>query len=68
VDLDRAALEPGPAAGRERRGLGELGDPEQARVERAGLRLAAGRHGELHVIDPDDGQGERSGPGQQGTG
>ena len=68
VDLDRAALEPGPAASRERRRLGQLGDPEQARVEGARLRLAAGRHGELHVIDADDGQGLSSCPDQQGTG
>ena len=68
VDLDRAALEPGPAAGRERRGLGQLGDPQQSRVEGARLRLAAGGHRELHVIDADDGHGLGSSPDQQGTG
>jgi hypothetical protein len=68
MDLDRAALEPGPAAGREHRGLGQLGDPEQSGVEGARVRLAPGRHGELHVIDADDGHGLESSPDQQGTG
>ncbi len=54
VDPQVAGLEPRAAACGERGRLGDLGDAEQAVVEGACLRLAAGRHRELHVIHADD--------------
>src|SRR6185503_750947 len=54
VELLRAAREPDAAAGRERRGLRQLLQAEQAGEEAARLRLAAGRRRELHVVEAAD--------------
>ena len=51
VQLLRSDPEPDPAAGAERLGLLELLEPEQPAEEAARLRLAAGRRGELDVVD-----------------
>src|SRR6185369_14325215 len=55
VDLHRAALEPGAAALGQLRRLRDLGDTEEPRVERASLVLPSGGHGELDMIDSDNG-------------
>src|SRR3954469_17841556 len=51
-----AAGEPDPPAGAQRRRLLQLRQPEQAAVEPPRLVLAAGRGGELDVVDPVDAQ------------
>lgn len=49
-----SAREPRTAAAVEGRGLLELGQAEQVAVERARRRLAAGRGGDLDVVEADD--------------
>jgi hypothetical protein len=50
-----AEREPDAAADREVRRLYQFFQPQQGTVEGAGLRFAAARHGELQMIEPDDG-------------
>lgn len=56
MQLEVARLEPHAAAPGEIFGLGHFGEAEQTRVEVAGLVFFAGRHGELHVIEREDGK------------
>ena len=49
-----AGGEPDAAARPQRLGLLELAQPEQAAVEAARLALAAGRRGDLDVVEPFD--------------
>jgi hypothetical protein len=51
VNLDARADEPAAAACRQRRGLGDLGQPQQIGVEAPRLSFAARRHGELDVVE-----------------
>ena len=50
MDLQPPGPEPGAAAGREGRRLGHLGHAEDVAVEPAQQVLAAGRAGDLHVV------------------
>ena len=50
----RPVAEPAAAPRRQRIGLGHADQAEQRRVEGFGLSLPAGRHGQLHVVEPDD--------------
>ena len=59
VQLLRAGLEPGASARPQGWRLGYLGQAEQLAVEPARLVLAAGRRGQLNVIDPDDAHARR---------
>src|SRR4051794_1468009 len=52
--------EPRAAARRERRRLLDLLQPEQLAEERARRRLAAGRRGDLHMVEADDPHASRS--------
>ena len=54
VHRHRARAEPAAAPRRQRLGLGQPHQPEEARVEGLRLRLAARGHGQLHVVEPDD--------------
>jgi hypothetical protein len=54
VQLAAAAAEPRAAARRERGGLRHLAHAEQTAVERARSLLAAGRSGDLNVVDARD--------------
>ena len=54
VQLLRAGREPDAAARAQLLGLLELAQPEQAAVEAARLALAAGRRGDLHVVEAVD--------------
>ena len=54
VQLLRAGREPDAAARSQLLGLLELAQPEQAAVEAARLALAAGRRGDLHVVEAVD--------------
>ena len=54
VQLVLAGPEPAAAAGRERRRLRQLFEPEHAGVEGAGLVLAPGRDRDLDVIEPEN--------------
>ncbi len=54
VQLLAAGLEPAAASGRERLGLREFLEPEQAVVERPRLGLAAPRGRDLDMVDPED--------------
>lgn len=54
VQLDRAEFEPAPATRRQRLGIGDFGHAQQTDIKSAGLILAAARHGQLDVVDPDD--------------
>jgi lipopolysaccharide/colanic/teichoic acid biosynthesis glycosyltransferase len=60
VELLRAGAEPAAAAGGELRRLRKLLEAEQPAVERPGLRLAACRGGDLHVVDAGDRHPPRS--------
>jgi hypothetical protein len=61
VQLLRAGLEPDAAAPAQRLRLLELRQPEHAAVEAARLALAAGRRGDLDVVDAVDHMNTRSG-------
>ncbi len=56
TDMQRLSTDPEPAAAApgELEGLVDLLEPEQTAVEGAGSALAAGRRGDLHVVDPRD--------------
>jgi lipopolysaccharide/colanic/teichoic acid biosynthesis glycosyltransferase len=56
TDMQRLSTDPEPtaAAPGELEGLVDLFEPEQTPVEGAGSALAAGRRGDLHVVDPRD--------------
>ena len=54
VQLLGSHLEPGAPATAQRLGLLDLRQPEQAPVEAARLGLAAGRRGDLHVVEGED--------------
>ena len=54
VQLLGAGTEPATAIVCERRRLRDLGQPEQARIERPGLRLTPGRRRHLHMVDSGD--------------
>jgi hypothetical protein len=56
VDLQVSALEPAAAALRQVRRLGHLLNSQYVRVESAGESFAAGRHGQLHMIDARNSQ------------
>lgn len=60
VQLLRTGAEPAAAARCQRLGLRQLLEPEQLPVERARLRLAPRRRGDLHVVDADDRHRARS--------
>jgi hypothetical protein len=50
MDLQRVGTDPEAAAGGQLRGLGDLGEAEDADPEGAGRVLTAGRDGELYVV------------------
>jgi hypothetical protein len=54
VHLHAIVLEPASAANRKVNRLGDAADPEESFVERDRQLLAAGGHGELHVVDAID--------------
>ena len=54
VKLQTTALKPGAASSSEIRRLRNFHQPEQFAVELARQRFAAGRHGELNVVDAID--------------
>ena len=62
VDLHLAVLEPDAPALREFRGLRSFRYAEQLAVEAPGFRLPPRGHGELDVVDADDGHVDVSVP------
>ena len=54
VQRHRSVGEPATPAGGQRRGFGQAFETEQARVEGLCLLLAAGPHGQLHVVQAHD--------------
>src|SRR5262245_45884975 len=60
VNLECPGLEPHAAAAREVRGLRDLGDAQEPRIESTGGLLLAGRHRKLNVVDRLDVHGSSS--------